>query len=275
MFEYFYHGTIRKVVVAFASMFNDIYVSRKDENGVEIERVKVPVAYGPQQKFLRRLDRIGDSFDTNQIRLETYLPRIAFEITNFQYDSSRKLNTVQQTAAFYSGDRSQLYRRYERVPYNITFSVSIMSKTMDDALQIMEQILPYFGPEYTFTIKAIDPTDQDVDVPIVFSSATLQDGDDGSYGDYAMRKVTMANLQFVSKIYLYGPITKQKTIMSSDANIFDTKWIGATGTTYASINAIPKPGVTAGGYFVSMTGPGPTGGTGDRATITITEYPNG
>ena len=275
MFEYFYHGTLRKVVVAFASMFNDIYVLRRDENNVEIERFKVPVAYGPQQKFLRRLDRIGESFDTNQIRLETYLPRIAFEITNFQYDSSRKLNTIQQTAAYYSGDRSQLYRRYERVPYNVTFSVSIMSKTMDDALQIMEQVLPYFGPEYTFTIKAVEPTDQDVDIPIVFSSASLQDGDDGSYGDYATRKITVANLQFIAKIYLYGPVTKPKVIMASDVNIFDTKWYGISGPTYANINAIPKPGVTAGGYFVSMTGPGPTGGTGDRASITITEYPNG
>lgn len=275
MFEYFYHGTIRKVVIAFASMFNEIYVSRKDENGVEIERFKVPVAYGPQAKFLRRLDRIGDDFEKNQIRLETYLPRIAFEMTNFQYDSSRKLNTIQQTAAYYSGDRNQLYRRYEKVPYNVTFSVSIMSKTMDDALQIVEQILPYFGPEYTFTIKAIDPTDQDVDIPIVFSSCTLQDGDDGSYGDYSTRKITTANLQFISKIYLYGPVNRQGVITAADINIFDTKWFGTTGPTYVNINTVARSGITAGGYFVSLTGPGPTGGTGDGAVVTITEYPNG
>jgi len=275
MFEYFYHGTIRKVVVAFASMFNDIYVSRKDEGGTEIERFKVPVAYGPQQKFLRRLDRIGDDFEKNQIRLETYLPRIGFEITNFQYDSSRKLNTIQQTAAYYAGDRSKLYRRYERVPYNVTFAVSIMSKTMDDALQIIEQVLPYFGPEYTFTLKAIDPTDQDVDIPIVFSSCTLQDGDDGSYGDYSTRKITLANLQFVAKMYLYGPVNKQGVITSSEINIFDTKWFGTTGPTYASITATARSGVTAGSYFISLTGPGPTGGTGDGAVISITEYPNG
>jgi hypothetical protein len=235
----------------------------------------VPVAYGPQQKFLRRLDRIGDDFDKNQIRLETYLPRIAFEITNFQYDSTRKLNTIQQTAAYYSSSRDKLYKRYERVPYNLTFTVSVMSKTMDDALQIMEQILPYFGPEYTFTIKAVDNTDQDVDIPIVFSSATLNDGDDGSYGDYASRKVTLANMQFVAKVYLYGPVKTQRVITASNVNIFDTKWLNATGPTYANINAVPKAGVTAGSYFISVTGPGPTGGTGDKATITITEYPNG
>jgi hypothetical protein len=264
MFEYYYHGTIRKVVVAFASLFNNIYVSRKDENDVEIERFKVPVAYGPQQKFLRRLDRIGESFDSNQIRLETYLPRIAFEITNIQYDASRKLNSIQQTVAFYNGDRSQLYRRYERVPYNLTFTVSVMAKTMDDALQIMEQILPYFGPEYTFTIKAVNPTDQDVDIPIVFSSSTLSDGDDGSYGDYSSRKVTMANMQFIAKMYLYGPIDRQGLITQTDINLF-TKNYGASGPTAANIHTALGTGATAGGFTVDMTGP-------SGSSTTIREY---
>jgi hypothetical protein len=273
MIDYYYNGTIRKVVVAFASMFNEIYVSRKDENGSEIERFKVPIAYGPQAKFLKRLDRQGTDLET-PIKLETYLPRIGFEITNIQYDSSRKLNTIQQTAAYYSGDRTQLYRRYERVPYNMTMSLSIMSKTMDDALQIMEQILPLFGPEYTFTIKAIDPTDQDVDIPIVFSSATLNDGDDGSYGDYATRKITLANIQFIAKMFLYGPITKQKVITAADIIIFDTKWYGSTGPTYASIHTVPSTGVTAGGYNPSLTA-GATGYASGGAYYTITEYPNG
>jgi hypothetical protein len=273
MFSYFYHGTIRKVVVAFASLFNDIHVSRKDENGVEIERFKVPLAYGPQQKFLRRLDRVGTDLES-PIKLETYLPRISFEITNLQYDSSRKLNTIQQTAAYYAGNREQLYRRYERVPYNMTFSLSVMSKTMDDSLQIMEQILPYFGPEYTFTLKAIDPTDQDVDIPIVFSSATLNDGDDGSYGDYSNRKITLANMQFVAKMYLYGPVSRQGVIMATDINIFDTKWYGSTGPTYASIRTSPFLGVTAGSYNPGITA-GATGYTAAGATATVKEFPNG
>jgi hypothetical protein len=273
MFDYFYHGTIRKVVVGFASLFNDIYISRKNENGVEIERFKVPIAYGPQQKFLRRLDRVGDSFDA-KIELETYLPRIGFEITNLQYDSSRKLNSIQQTAAYYGADRTELHRRYERVPYNLSLSLSIMSKSTDDALQIMEQILPYFGPEYTFTIKAIDPTDQDLDIPIVFSSSTLNDGDDGSYGDYATRKITLANIQFVAKMYLFGPVTRQKVITAADINIFDTKWYGSTGLTYASINTVPYPGVTAGGYNPGIT-TGAVGYTGSGAISTITEFTNG
>lgn len=274
MFNHFYHGTIRKVVVAFASLFNDIYVSRKDENGVEIERFKVPIAYGPQQKFLRRLDRVGDSFEKSQIKIESYLPRMGFEITNLQYDSSRKLNTIQQTVAYYPTNKTQLHRRHERIPYNMTLSLSVMSKTTEDALQIIEQILPYFGPEYTFTIKAIDPTDMDVDIPIVFSSSTLNDGDDGSYGDYNSRKVTLANIQFIAKMYLYGPVTRQKLITATDINIFDTKWFGGTGPTHATIHTVPYSGVTAGGYNPGITA-GATGYTSGGAITTITEYPNG
>lgn len=272
MFQYFYHGTVRKVVVAFGSLFNDIYVSRKDENGNEIERFKVPIAYGPQAKFLKRLDRVGTDLEA-PIKLETYLPRIGFEITNIQYDSSRKLNTIQQTAAYYASDRSQLAQRYERVPYNMTLSLSIMSKTMEDALQIIEQILPYFGPEYTFTIKAIDPTDQDVDVPIVFSSATLNDGDDGSYGDYSTRKITLANIQFIAKMYLYGPVVRKKVVTETNVNFLDTAAYGSSGPTYAVVSAFPFAGVTAGGYNPSITA-GATGYTAGAYT-TIVEFPNG
>jgi hypothetical protein len=248
MTDYYYHSTIRKVVVAFASLFNDIYISRKDEDGKEIERFRVPIAYGPKQKFLARLDKLGTNFD-QPVKLETYLPRLSFEISNLQYDSSRKLNTIQKTIGI--GSDNQPYARYERVPYNISFTLSIMSKTMDDNLQIMEQILPMFGPEFTFTIKAIDPTDMDVDIPLVFSSSTLSDGDDGSYGDYGTRKITVSNIQFVAKMYLYGPVAKQKIITETDIRLIDSKFIDSMldpPPTYSTINAIPMVGVDAQEY---------------------------
>jgi len=270
MLDYYYHGTIRKVVVAFASMFNDIYVSRKDSNNNEIERFKVPIAYGPKQKFLARLDRVGTDLES-RVKLENYLPRLSFEITNLQYDSSRKLNTIQKTVAYNSSDNNTLYRRYERVPYNMTISLSVMSKTMDDALQIMEQILPLFGPEYTFTIKAVNPTDMDVDIPIVFSSSTLSDGDDGSYGDYATRKITLANIQFIAKMYLYGPVVKQKVITQVDMSLLDSDFYGMTGGTYANIQTVPFPGVTAGGYNAGLT-QGALGYTSSGAQTTIMEF---
>jgi hypothetical protein len=273
MLEYFYHGTVRKVVVGFASLFNDIHVVRNDENGNEKERIRIPIAYGPQQKFLRRLDRIGTDFDQQQVRLESYLPRMGFEITSLQYDSSRKLNSIQQTVGYNAADRGSLKRRYERVPYNMNLTLSAMTKSMDDCLQIVEQILPYFTPEYVFSIKAIDGLDTNVDIPIVLSSITMGEGDDGSYGDYATRKTNFATIQFVAKMYLYGPVKTAPLITNTNVNIFDIKDYGKDRTTippFADIGVSAAAGVTAGGYAPSLTA-GFTGAT--QAEIYVREYP--
>lgn len=273
MLEHFYHGTVRKVVVGFATLFNNIYVTRKGENGEEIERIKVPIAYGPQQKFLRRLDRIGTAFEQQAVRLEQYLPRLSFEISNLQYDSTRKLNSVQRTVAINPNDRSQIKSRWERVPYNMTMSLSVMAKGMDDCLQVVEQILPYFTPEYVFTIRAIDGMDENVDIPIVFSSVSLADGDDGSQGDYATRKVNLATMQFVAKMYLYGPVKNEPIILDTDINIFDSKDINKPknqSMPFATISLTAADGITAGGYSPSLTA-GATGST--HTNIEILEYP--
>jgi hypothetical protein len=275
MLEYYHHGTVRKIVVAFASLFNSIYVSRRDENGSEIERIRVPIAYGPQQKFLRRLDRIGTDFDQQAVRLENYLPRLSFEINTLQYDSSRKLNSIQQTVAYNAADRGSLKRRYERVPYNMNMTLGVMAKTMDDSLQIVEQIIPYFTPEYVFTIKAIDGMDMDVDIPIVLSSVSLTEGDDGSYGDYSTRKINFANLQFSAKMYLYGPIKTVPVILNSDVNIYRIEDFGkntADIKKYADVGVSAAAGMTAGGYAPSLTA-GWTGAGATHAEVFIREYP--
>lgn len=275
MLEYFYHGTVRKVVVGFASLFNDIHLVRNDQNGNEMERIRVPIAYGPQQKFLRRLDRIGTDFDQSQIRLETYLPRMSFEITSLQYDSSRKLNSVQQTVGYNPADRGSLKRRYERVPYNMNMTVGVMTKGMEDCLQIVEQILPYFTPEYVFTLKAIEGMDVDVDVPIILSSVSLAEGDDGSYGDYGTRKINFATIQFVSKMYLYGPVKTVPIITNTNVNIFNTNDYGKPTNTimpFADIGVSAAAGITAGGYAPSLTA-GWTGAGATHANVVIREYP--
>ena len=275
MLEYYYHGTIRKVVVGFASLFNNIHVSRRNGSGEEMERIRVPIAYGPQQKFIRRLDRIGGDFDQQAVRLETYLPRIGFEISTLQYDSSRKLNSIQKTVAYNASDRGSLKNRFERVPYNLNLNLSVMTKTMDDCLQIVEQIIPYFTPEYVFTIKAIDGMDTDVDIPIVLSSVTMTEGDDGSYGDYAARKINYANFGFAAKLYLYGPIRNTSVILRADVNIFDTDDFGANTADikkYADIGVSAAAGITAGGYAPSLTA-GWTGAGATHAEVFIREYP--
>ena len=274
MFEYFYHGTIRKSVVAFANLFNDIYIARydvaggNDARGNEVERIKVPIAYGPRQKFLRRLERIGTDFDQAKVRLENYLPRLSFEMTGIAYDASRKLSTMNSTVAALSS--TQLKRRYERVPYNIDVSLSILAKNTDDALQIFEQIIPYFQPEYSLTVN-MNETDPAVSVPVVFKNAVLSEGDDGSQGDYGTRKVTIMTLTFVMKVYMYGPIKDVNVIRKAEANLAAVKdaldLAGVTSTAYGA------SGTNTNLYAQATTGATgiPAGSTG-QYTIRITNF---
>jgi T4-like virus Myoviridae tail sheath stabiliser len=251
MLEHFYHKTIRKVVVSFGTLFNDIYIARFDDSGNELERIKVPISYGPQQKFLRRLARIGTDFDANKVRIENYLPRMTFEIQNITYDPTRKLSTMNQTLLY--KDATTSTKRYERVPYNIDMNLGIMAKNTEDALQIMEQILPYFQPEYTVTIKMND-MDPKVNVPFVFKSCTLGEGDDGSYGNATeLRKLTYISMVFTAKLYLYGPFADQKIITDVATNFFANLNVGV-GMTGSQVRVVAGAGITAGSFDPDLSG---------------------
>ena len=201
----FYHETIRKLVVAFGSMFNDIHLVRKNNAGVITQSMKVPLAYGPKQKFLARLRQ--DATLDNKVAVT--LPRIGFEITGLTYDPARKLNRVQKFKKVKSGTDKKLDTQYMPVPYNLEFALSIMSKNSDDGLQILEQILPYFQPDYTVTINDNIAMDSKRDIPIILNSINYED----SYeGDFASRRSIIYNLAFTLKFYLYGPITSSSVI---------------------------------------------------------------
>ena len=201
----FYHETIRKLVVAFGSMFNDIHLVRKNNAGVITQTMKVPLAYGPKQKFLARLRQ--DATLDNKVSIT--LPRIGFEITGLTYDPTRKLNRVQKFKKVKSGSNKKLDTQYMPVPYNLEFALSIMSKNSDDGLQILEQILPYFQPDYTVTINDNVAMDSKRDIPIILNSISYED----SYeGDYASRRSIIYNLAFTLKFYLYGPVTSSSII---------------------------------------------------------------
>ena len=209
--QQFYHETIRKVVVAFGSMFNDIHLVRKDNSGNVTQSMKVPLAYGPRQKFLARLREDADL--TKQVAVT--LPRIGFEIAGVSYDPTRKLNRVQKFKKVKGAKAQQLDTQYMPVPYNIDFSLYIMAKQSDDALQIVEQILPYFQPDYTVTIN--DNTDMGVkrDVPIVLGGVTYEDTYEG---DFTSRTTIIYTLTFTAKFYLYGPVTSSKVIKTVQAD---------------------------------------------------------
>ena len=201
----FYHESIRKIIVSFGTMFNKITLVRKDSSGSITQSMKVPLAYGPKEKFLARLRQDADLSKTVAITL----PRLGFEIKNLSYDPTRKLNRVQKFKKVKGAKASQLDTQYMPVPYNLELELYIMAKQSDDALQIVEQILPYFQPDYTLTIN--DMTDMGIkrDVPVVLGGISYEDNYEG---DFTARRALIYTLSFTTKFYLYGPVTSTKVI---------------------------------------------------------------
>ena len=203
--QQFYHETIRNIVVAFGTLFNDIQLIRKDNSGTITQTMKVPLAYGPREKFLVRLREDADL--TKQVAIT--LPRIGFEIQNLAYDSARKMSRVQRFKKVKGANTKQLDTQYMPVPYNLEFELYVMAKQSDDALQIVEQILPYFQPDYALTINDMADMGITRDIPIVLNSIGYEDSYDG---DFTTRRALIYTLSFTTKFYLYGPVTSAKVI---------------------------------------------------------------
>ncbi len=198
MFEYFYHEILRKTIVSFGSLFNDITIKHKNNSNDVVSVIKVPFSYGPTQKFLARLNQSPDLNKPIQITL----PRMSFEFTGLTYDSTRKSTTTQTFTKKSVTDGKETKKVYLPVPYNLQFEVSIMSKLNDDALQIIEQILPYFQPAYTMTVELVDEINEKRDVPVILENITMQDDYEG---DFTTRRVLIYTLRFTVKTYLFGP----------------------------------------------------------------------
>jgi len=195
--KYFYHQIIRKTVVSFGTIFNQIHIKHQNNDGVTISDIKVPLSYGPRQKFLARIEEQTELNKPVQITL----PRMSFEMNSLQYDPSRKSGVTQ---TFKASDGVNLKKVYLPVPYNIGFELNILTKLNDDALQIVEQILPFFQPAFTITIDLVDSIGEKRDVPVVLESINFQDDYEG---DYSTRRSLIYTLQFTAKTYLFGPIS--------------------------------------------------------------------
>lgn len=197
MFEYFYHEILRKTIIGFGTLFNNIEVRSKDNSGDTFSIVKVPLAYGPVQKFLARLEQQPDLNNPFQITL----PRMSFEFVGLSYDTSRKLNQTQTFLAKSSSD-SEIKKVYMPVPYNMDFELNIMTKVNDDMLQIVEQILPYFQPAFTITVNLLDTLGENKDIPIVLNSISMNDDYEGNF---QTRRSLIYTLRFTAKTFLFGP----------------------------------------------------------------------
>jgi|TARA_R100000231_G_scaffold132947_1_gene105668 hypothetical protein len=195
---HFYHATMRKSVAVFGTLFNNINVIRKDGSGGILSQIKVPLAYGPKQKFLARLDQEA-GFDAP---LAIKLPRMAFEISSLEIDDSQKLQKKNKIVETHGSDITKRKTINHYTSYNIGMSLFILTKNQDDGLQIMEQILPYFQPDYTVTIKPVDNFTYKQDVPIILDSVSI---DDQYEGDFTERRVLTYQLDFTMKMKFYGP----------------------------------------------------------------------
>ena len=194
---YYYHEILRKTIIAFGTIFNDIHIRHRDGAGKESSDMRVPLAYGPMQKFLARLEQQPDLNRAVQITL----PRMSFETTNIAYDATRKGGITQ---TFKATDGNKLRKVFMPVPYNIGFELNILVKLNDDALQIVEQILPYFQPSFNVTIDLVNVIGEKRDVPIVLDNISFQDDYEG---DFTTRRALIYTLNFTAKTYLFGPVS--------------------------------------------------------------------
>jgi len=193
---YYYHQIIRKTIVSFGTIFNDISIKHKDGDGDVYSEMRVPLAYGPTQKFLARLDQQADLDKAVQITL----PRMSFEMTSIQYDPTRKSGVTQ---SFKASDGINMKKVYMPVPYNIGFELNILTKLNDDALQIVEQIIPYFQPSFNFTVDLLDSIGEKRDIALNLDNISFQDDYEG---DFSVRRALIYTLNFSAKTYLFGPI---------------------------------------------------------------------
>lgn len=226
-----YNGIIRKVIVGFGTLFSNLQIPRQDEAGVIQQYVKVPLAYGPKEKWEVRTDQDPELTNT----VYTTLPRAAFELTDYTYDSTRMLNRNSTIKCYNSVSGTTSV--FSPVPYNIGISLYAQTKGTEDGLALMEQILPLFAPEYTLNLKAIPEMNVNQDVPIILNSVSVQDDYEG---DFQTRRLVNHTFTFTAKVNLYGPVKTGKLITRVDTDV-DTVTIGHGEHIYTGLG-VPSTG---------------------------------
>ena len=250
----YYHKLMRKYVSIFGTLFNDITIERTNDDDVVIQSIPVPLSYSPKEKFLAKLERQPNLEDD---RVSLKLPRMGFEIINVDYDPERKTSPINRKKVIGTTPDLNKYQ-YNPVPWNMNFQLSIASKTMEDGLNIIEQILPFFTPEYTVTAELIPEMSITKDIPIVITSAIIEDTYEGDFDD---RRVLIWTLDFIMKGWLYGPVKESKIIKFVDANVYANEANTVTETVHVepslldgNNNPVPVTQITADdNYTIDLT----------------------
>ena len=205
---HFYNEGLRKLTIAFGQLFNNIVLQNTSSTGAVTKRIRVPLAYAPKEKFIVRLEQQANLQDDRAVSIT--LPRLGFEITGLSYDATRKLNKMNKTIRVKESEEGKKHNfNFTPVPYNINFSLYSFTATAENGLQIVEQILPFFQPEYTVTMNVVPELNIKRDIPIILNSVNYED----TYsGDFTTRRAVIYTLNFTAKTYLFGPSTSQKVI---------------------------------------------------------------
>ena len=230
---HFYNRTIRKLVVAFGTMFNDIEVVRFDKNGNSKEHIRVPLNYGPKEKYLTRITSDPDLVKS----INTVVPRMAFELTSLSYDNSRK--QISTTQNFSYSSTTGLSTQYNPIPYNFDFTLSIYVRNTEDGTQILEQILPFFTPDYTVTLDLITGMDQKYDIPIILNDvSSVIDYE----GDMSTTRLIIWTLTFTMRGYIFPRVkTGSSYIREANTNVYSTTDVANNNVVASSINTLPNP----------------------------------
>ena len=213
--NYFYNESMRRMTIGFGQIFNNIQIKRRDSAGNITQSIAVPLAYAPKEKFLARLDA-QPSLDNREFAIT--LPRMSFEISGISYDSSRKLTRVQKFKHVKAGKEGKVLNyNYTPVPYNISYNLYSFTASAEAGLQIIEQILPFFQPDFTVTVNAIPELNIKRDIPIVLNTVNYED----TYnGDFSQRRAVIYTLGFTAKTYLFGPASTQKVIKETQSDVY-------------------------------------------------------
>jgi len=220
---YFYHEVIRKTIIGFGTLFNNMEVRHQTSDGTTVDIKRVPLAYGPAAKFIARLEQQPD---LNKMVAIT-LPRMSFEITNISYDSTRKAG-ITQTFKAQDVNNNKMKKVFMPVPYNLGFDLNILVKQQDDGLQILEQILPFFQPGFNISIDLVKSIGEKRDIPMVLQNISQQDDYEG---DFSTRRALIYTLSFTAKTFFFnfisdtseGLIKKVQTDLYADTDIQKVK----------------------------------------------------
>lgn len=224
MFGHFYNESLRKLTVAFGALFNEIYVVKYNDDGSENKKIQVPITYSSKEKFIRRLEEPSGISENTKVQIT--LPRLSFELASINYDPTRHLNKINQKITTNAGDVS--YVTFQEVPYNITFSLYAYTRNMDENLQIIEQILPYFSPEFIVTLN-LNYIDQELAVPISLTNVAVQEDYEGNM---LTRRIIASSFNFVCRTRVYAPINESLPITTSNLGLGNILFDDTTETLY-------------------------------------------